>query len=219
MLLNDMNKHQQLIDDHKKLIEFEASKYAKFVPLSVVLVEAYKLAAKASDSFDPNAGVKFSTYLTNYLKKLSRISTQYGGLIRLPENKQFKVQKINQAEASLRDALGRDPNMGELSEATGFSTSVVSNLLKTRKKEVNLNNLAYTPIFIENDNDECIHFVYHDLTDRDKFIFEHKTGFGGKKVLSNDEIAKALNISSSTVANRVKIVSDKISECWKEDGS
>jgi DNA-directed RNA polymerase specialized sigma subunit len=212
-----MNNVDQLIRDHKKLIEFEASRYAKFVPLSVVLVEAYKLARKSAESYNPKTGVKFSTYLTNNLKKLSRISTQFGGVVRMPENKQFKVQKINQAEQSLRDELGRDPNVSELASVTGFSNQTVANLLKTRKKEVNINNLAYTPVFVENDNDECVVFVYHDLTDRDKYIFEHKTGFARKKVMSNEEIAKALNISPSTVANRVKLISDKLSECWRQN--
>ena len=215
--MKNLAEIEKLIQDHKKLIEFEASKYAKFVPLSVVLVESYKLARKAAESYDAKTGVKFSTYLTNYLKKLSRISTQYGGVVRVPENKQFKIQKINQAEQALKDELGRDPSIGELSGYTGFSTQVVANLVKTRKKEVNVNNLAYTPVFIENDNDECVVFVYHDLTDRDKFIFEHKTGFGSKKILSNDEIAKELKISSSTVANRVKLITDKLSDCWKEN--
>lgn len=211
------NNIEQLINDHKRLIEFEASKYAKFVPLSVVLVEAYKIARKSANAYNPKTGVKFSTYLTNNLKKLSRISTQYGGVVRMPENKQFKIQKINQAEQALKDELGREPNVSELAAFTGFGTHAVANLLKTRKKEVNVNNLAYTPVFIENDNDECVTFVYHDLTDRDKYIFEHKTGFANKKLMSNDEIAKALNISSSTVANRVKIISDKLSDCWKDN--
>src|SRR5579859_3329395 len=96
-----------LVEDHKKLIAYEAGKYSKMLPYEVVLAEAYKLANKAAKSFDPNKDVKFSTHLTNQLKKLSRISTMYGSSVRLPENKQFKLQRINTAEAELKDSLGR----------------------------------------------------------------------------------------------------------------
>lgn len=208
-----MKDIEKLLKDHRKLIEAEASKNAQFVPLSVAEVEAYKIAREAAHSFDETQGIKFSTFLTNSLKKLSRLSTQYGNAARVPENKQYKINKINQAETHLHEELGRAPSVGELADATGFGISLVGNLLKSRKKEVNMNNLAYTPVFVENTKlDDWVHFVYHDLPVRDKLIFEHKTGFGGKEVLENDAIAKKLGISSSTIAHRVKIISDKINE-------
>ena len=44
--------NNKLIDEHKKLIAYEAGKYSKMVPYDVVLAEAYKLAHKAVKSFD-----------------------------------------------------------------------------------------------------------------------------------------------------------------------
>lgn len=206
---------EQLITEHKRLIESEAAKYAKFVPLHVVTAEAYRLAQDAAKTFNPSSGNKFSTHLVNSLKKLSRLSTKYGGILRVPENKQFKIQKLNQAEEELRNELGRPPTLAELSQATGMSLSELNGLKQVRKKEVNVTNLAYSPVFIENDNDDWVHFVYHDLPQRDKVIMEHKTGFGGKKILSNDELAKMLNTSPSTISNRVKLITDRIAEGWR----
>ncbi len=205
----------KLIADHKKLIESEAGKYAQFVPPSVVTAEAYKLAYQAARDFDEKAGVKFSTYLHNSLKKLTRISTKYGGTIRVPEGSQFKIHKLNQVETGLKDELGRDPSLHELSEASGMSLAQVTNLLKARKKDVNMNNQASTPVFMEGEDDDWIHFVYHDLNNRDRLILEHKIGYGGKKLMSNEEIAKMLTVSPSTVANRVKLISDRIAEGMK----
>ena len=118
--------HEKLINDHKKLIAYEAGKYSKMVPYDVVLAEAYKLADKAAKNFNPDKGTKFSTHLTNQLKKLSRISTLYGSSVRLPENKQFKLQHINKAEIELKDNLGREPSLQEISEYTHIPLNQVN---------------------------------------------------------------------------------------------
>lgn len=207
---------EKLLADHKKLIEQEASKYSGYLSNSFVLAEAYKLAREAANNYDPSTGFKFSTMLVNSLKKLSRLSTQYGGMFRIPENKQFKIQKLNKADEELRAEYGREPSLQELSNFTGMSLKEVTNLSKVRKKEVNISNLAYTPTFVEDQNDDWIHYVYHDLADRDKLILEYKTGFGGKPVLTNEEIAKKIGIPVSTVVSRGKIISNMLAEGWRE---
>lgn len=203
---------QKLIFDHRKLIEMEASKNAKFIPLTFVQVEAYKLARKAAENFDTSKGIKFSTYLTNALQKLQRLSTQYGGAVRVPENKQFKISKLNQLETELYETIGRQPTSSELADASGFNLATVNNLMTARKKEVNLSNLAYSPIFYAGSNDDWIHFVYHDLSDKDKLIFEYRTGFGGKPILDNVAIAKKLGISPSTVSQRIKAITERLAQ-------
>lgn len=204
----------QLIKDHRRLIELEASRYSRFLPINYVTIEAYRLAHKAAEKYDPSTGIKFSTYLTNALQKLSRLSTQYGNVVRIPENKQFKINRLNQAEAELQSELGRDPTVAELADQTGFGMHQVSNLLGARKKEVNLANLSFSPVFFNDEGDDWIHFVYHDLSDKDKLIFEYRTGFGGKPRLDNNTIAKKLGISPSTVSQRVKLITEKIQKGW-----
>jgi DNA-directed RNA polymerase specialized sigma subunit len=210
-----MNDHKKLIEDHKKLIAYEAGKYSKMLPYDVVLSEAYKLANKAADSFDPKQGAKFSTHLTNQLKKLSRISTMYGSSVRMPENKQFKLQRINNAEKELEDSLGREPSVLEVSEYVKIPMAQINQIKQGRVGEANISNLQYTPVFVQNTNDDWIHFIYHDMPDTDRIIFEHKTGFGGKKVMNNDEIGKLLKMSPSTVSHRANMIGDKIKEGWE----
>lgn len=206
---------KKLVADHKKLVEAEAFRHSQFIPLHVMQAEAYRLANDAAVSFDPKMGNQFSTHLTNQLKKLSRFSTQHGNVVRLPENVQFKINNLNKAENQLKDELQRDPSVGELSEVTGMSIQTINHLKQQRKKEVAMSNVVGTPIFVEdNANDEWMHFVYHDLPERDKLIFEHKTGFGGKPLLDNAALAKQLGLSVSTVANRVKMITERLAEGW-----
>lgn len=213
--MSEQARIDKLVSEHKKLIESVAAKHAEYVPLSVVQAEAYRIAKEAAKSFDESKGVKFSTYLYHSLEKLQRLSTSYGGTVRVSEVSQYKIQKVNEVERALRDELGREPTVDELAHHSGFSLQQVSNLLKKRKKDVNINNILESPIFTNDDHDEWVHFVYHDLPQRDKLIFEHKTGFGGKPALSTEDIAKKLNTSVSTVANRIKIISEMIEKGMK----
>jgi DNA-directed RNA polymerase specialized sigma subunit len=209
-----MTKEEKMVDENRRLIDAEAFKYASNVPITTVKIEAYKIANDAAKNFDPKEGAKFSTYLTNSLQKLSRLNTQYGAIVRVPENKQFKINKLNNIEKHLEAQYGRPPSIEELADHSGFNIQTVSELMQNRKSTVNIDNLAFTPIFVDNSNDDWVHFVYHDLPPRDKIIMEHKIGFGGKPLLDNEVLAEKLNISQSTLSNRIKFISDKLAEGW-----
>jgi RNA polymerase nonessential primary-like sigma factor len=103
--------------------------------------------------------IRFSTYLTNMLQKLSRLSTQYGSSIRVPENKQFKINRMNQIEQGLAEELGRAPTVAELSDSLGSTVKETDKLLQARKKDVNLSNLSFSPVFFESVDDDWVHFV------------------------------------------------------------
>lgn len=210
-----MNDVEQLIRENKKLIDLEAARYASNLPLITVQIEAYKLAREAAKTYNPHSGFKFSTHLVNNLKKLSRLSTKYGNVLRVPENIQFGVNKVQKIENDLTHTLGRTPTLEELSHHSGFSPKAVTNMLSTKKSTTGISSMFETPALFDSSNDEWIRFVYHDLPDKDKLIFEHKTGFGGKPVLGNSQIAKKLNLSSSALNNRIKLINNTLSKGWK----
>jgi DNA-directed RNA polymerase sigma subunit (sigma70/sigma32) len=210
-----MNDVEKMIKDNKKLIELEAARYATNLPLITVQLEAYRLAREAARSYDPNSGFKFSTHLVNNLKKLSRLSTKYGSSFRTPENTQFGINKLQKVEKDLEHTLGRAPTTEELAHHTGMSHKMVLNTLKAKKTSTGISSLFESPALFDSSNDEWIQFVYHDLSDTDKLIFEHRTGFGGKNILSNDAIAKKLHLSTATLNNRIKLINDMLSKGWK----
>lgn len=210
-----MKDVETLIKENKKLIDLEASRYASNLPLISVQIEAYKLAREAAKSYDPSSGNKFSTHLVNNLKKLSRLSTKYGAVVRTPENVQFGVHKLTKLQEDLTHTLGRDPTTEELAHHSGFSIKAVIDMNKTKKTSTGISSLFDAPTLFDSHNDEWVQFVYHDLADKDKLIFEHKTGFGGKKILNNSEIAKKLNLSTSTLNNRIKLINTTLAKGWK----
>jgi len=210
-----MNDVEALIRENKKLIELEAQRHASNLPLITVQIEAYKLAREAAKTYNPSSGYKFSTHLVNSLKKLSRMSTQYGGVLRVPENTQFGVNKIQKIEKDLEHTLGRSPTLEEISHHSGLTPKAVTSMMKSKKVSTGISQLFEAPALINSENDEWVQFVYHDLSDKDKLIFEHKTGFGGKPILDNGAIAKKLNLSSSTLNNRLKLINTTLAKGWK----
>lgn len=210
-----MNDIAALIKDNKKLIDLEASRYATNLPLITVQLEAYKLAREAARTYDASTGFKFSTHLVNSLKKLSRLSTQYGSVLRAPENTQFGLAKLQNIEKDLEHTLGRSATLEELSYHSGLGTKEVTHILKSKKISTGMSSLFEAPALFDSSNDEWIQFVYHDLSDTDKLIFEHKTGFGNKKILGNAAIANKLNLSTSTLNNRLKLMNTTLAKGWK----
>lgn len=210
-----MNDVDKLIRENKKLIELEAARYATNLPLITVQIEAYKLAREAAKTYNPASGFKFSTHLVNHLKKLSRMSTKYGNVIRSPENTQFGLNKLQNMQKDLEHTLGRPPTTEELAHHSGMSMKNVINTINSKKISTGISSLFESPELFQSSNDEWVQFVYHDLSDKDKLIFEHKTGFGGKPILDNTDIAKKLNLSNSTLNNRIKLINNTLSKGWK----
>jgi len=210
-----MNDVETLIKENKKLIDLEASRYSTNLPLITVQLEAYKLAREAARTYNPASGFKFSTHLVNSLKKLSRMSTKYGDVLRVPENTQFGLNKLQHLEKDLEHTLGRPGTIEELAYHSGFTPKAVTHILKSKKISTGISSLFESPALFDSANDEWVQFVYHDLPDTDKLIFEYKTGFGGKKILSNAEIVNKLNLSTSTLSNRLKLINTTLAKGWK----
>jgi DNA-directed RNA polymerase sigma subunit (sigma70/sigma32) len=210
--MNNDAKVKELLEKHKDLINFEVGKYSSNIPAHVLRAQAYKIAAQAAREYDEKTGNKFSTFLVNRLQKLSRTSTQYGNLVRVPENKQFKLNRLSHIEKELDAELGRTPTVSELSDATGHSLSEIHTLLQTRKSEASMSNISAAPVFMSGENEDWLHYVYHDLAPRDKLIFEHKYGFGRPKAESNEHIAKILDSPITAVNKRIWLINKKIEE-------
>jgi DNA-directed RNA polymerase specialized sigma subunit len=202
-----MNDVEALIKDNKRLIDLEISRYSTNLPQITVRLEAYSLAREAARSYDPKSGFKFSTHLVNSLKKLSRLSTKYGNVVRTPENVQFDLNRLQNTAKDLEHTLGRPPTMEELAHRSRLSMQQVASILSSKKAATGLSALMDSPtVFTTSANDEWIQFVYHDLADKDKLIFEYLTGHGGKQVLDNAAIAKKLNITPSTLNARISMI-------------
>ena len=180
---------------------------------------AKRLAIDAFRSFDPAKGAKLRTHLMIRLQPLQREYTKRTSSLAIPERVQLDQLRLTQAEQSLSDELGRDPSDHELAEFMGLSQKRIAHVRKfvrgllaegqIRSDEGEQRMPAAEEVTAA---DIWVEYVHHDLDSIDKKIFEWKTGYNGKKIRSNNEIAKRLRITPSAVSQRSAKIAMKLEE-------
>lgn len=79
---------------------------------------------RALDDWDPERGLKFSTYAYGWVRQaVTRAIHEHGRLIRIPVHLNERMSKIGQATAALAVELGRKPTDDEICARAGISLS------------------------------------------------------------------------------------------------
>lgn len=169
---------------------------------------------KVLPRFDPSKA-KLDTFLTNELKRLQRVGTQQSQMIKAPERVVLDWRHINNSELELKDRLGRDPTVDELSDFTGIGARRISMIRRSMKPTITSES------FSQGDNQVTggAQTDYEDLW-RDSFyaglgdpvdrkIMDWTLGWHDQPQLSKTEIARRLGISSAAVSQRsARLASD-----------
>lgn len=192
------------------VINKEINRWSGVLARPVLELEARKIAIDAFKSFDPNQGVALSTYLTNMLKKLSRITYKHQNLSYIPENSVLKIGTFDNAIRDLEDLHGREPTSEELGDYLAWSPGAVEKMRKVRRTEFIASGDLPTDLFSGVSQGGVVDYVYHDLNPTQKVIFEHSTGYGGAPVLPTPEVLKKLKISQGVYSYEKKKMIDQI---------
>lgn len=83
----------------------------------------------AVDHFDWRRGVKFSAYASWWIQQSIGCSIEnHGRTIRVPSYLLNDIRKVNRAKARFFQNTNREPNLNEISEATGLSVNKITEL-------------------------------------------------------------------------------------------
>lgn len=183
---------------------------------------ARRLAADAIMTYDPNRGAKLQTHIMSRLQPLQRHHREVTRMARIPERVSMDLYRMSQAVADFSAENQREPSDGELSRLTHMP---IRRLNKVRKYA---NGDVSESMFTENeDGDEGImypgtdkpnpdaiwlEYVHHDLNPIDQQILEWKTGYNGKPILSNNDIARKLKLSAGAVSQRSAKISEMVAQ-------
>lgn len=180
----------------------------------VAYSHAKLLAIKAIRNYDPSKKTQLRTHLLTQLQPLKRLAAKRRFVTHIPEQAQYDMSGLGQAEADLTFELGREPTEEELSDRTGLH---LKRIKKLRALVAPTSESAFeegsTPQTEEyNPMNDWQDYVYHDLNPTDKKIFEWRTGYNGKPIRGVQEVSKELNISSARVTQRANDIAKKLEE-------
>lgn len=190
-----------LFNHMEPVIQKEVSRWASGpVARPVLNLEAKKISLNAFNSFDPNKA-KLNTHLTNNLKGLSRIVYTHTNPARMPEHQVLKLSTFMSSKQALEEQLGREPTSQEISEELAWSPGEVERYQGQIRTGYSTSQ-PLPPGFDRFDADKVfLDFVYNDLVDQDKAVFEHTTGYGGKRVLSASELMAKTKMTQGQISH------------------
>jgi len=109
---------------------------APTVPESAFQAELTTHLIKALQTYDPSKGAALNTHVETRLPKAMRYNNRYQNLAYIPEGQSGYIGKIQRAQNTLSDELGRAPTVDELGDHLGLPPKRVATILKAVKKDI-----------------------------------------------------------------------------------
>jgi len=179
------------------------------------------LVTQAIKSYNPMGNTRLNSWVVTNLKQLSR----YGKRLRPVRASEAMIRnaaELSSVEKRLEDDLGRRPTDDELMDETGWSKKTIAEIRKASVATVN------GSMFEDDDEGEgavsepgmvrpstlpyAAEAVYMGLDDKDKAIFDGKTGMHGKEQVSGTSLADMLNMTPAAVSQRASSIGNSIAD-------
>jgi len=127
----DLQAKEKLISSNLRLVVSIAKRYQVSAHLTLLdLVQEGMLGLiRAAEKYDWRRGLKFSTYATLWIRQaIQRGLDTTARVIRLPANVAQQERKVAAARRRLVTALGHEPTLEELADATGLRVAQITEL-------------------------------------------------------------------------------------------
>ena len=193
-------------------------------PNALLRGRAKKLAVDAVKSYDPASGARLTSWVTTQMQQLNRYGNTLQRPVKTPEVAARQAAEVNARRQELSDELGAEPTDEQLADVTGISVKRLKSLKQIVRPTMGESSFeqddeggdaaVYPAVDEEGDPRlrEATEMIHAGLDDRDKMIFDLKTGRGGKPSIDNKSIAKRLGVSEGLISQRSLDMTNKIRE-------
>lgn len=220
----DETAKKLLINANLKLVVSIAKRYHGISDLEFLdLIQEGNIGLmRATESYDYNKGLKFSTYATWWIRQaITRAIADKGSLIRVPVHMAEKINNIKKAKDKLENEEHKQPTIDELAKATGMKKSEVEQALDFSYIKVSLDAPASKESedpddtalgdFIESDEQtpedyylntelrEIAIKALDTLPERDKEIMYARFGFETGAPMTLEAIAARYNVTRERI--------------------
>lgn len=201
---------EDLLKRFDGIINTQVNRWAGPIPKDVLRNKAKALAAKSFDTYDPTKGAALSTHITNSLQPLSRTVYTYQNAARIPENLVTKINKYNNDTAEFRAMNGRDPLPEEIGWKSGEAQKLQKYIVKDLVESGKETGMGFRNEALDARDENTLDGIYDMLSDTDKQVFEHATGYNGAPTLSVTDSGKALGLTNAQINWRRKVIREQI---------
>jgi RNA polymerase primary sigma factor len=219
----DKNARERLLQMHLRLVVPTAKRFCRRGVEFMDLIEEGNLGLlQAIDKFDPARGYRFSTYAIHWIEQyIRRAVEEQSGTIKIPSHAWDNLRAWSKAWDALKEKLGREPSLKEMSVKMNISARQVRSILDTLNAAYSVDSISSAvneeeDITLEDTltdvgkgnpdylltnssfNTELL-AILDGINPRDKEILIMRYGINSENIMTLSEVSRKLGISRERV--------------------